>query len=188
MIDDIVKIIGPETRPIVKKVISLSREKDSMFHGVKNPAYLSEIFNKGVLPLTPEGNASYWSTVESLFGSYSGGVWSTQDSSFFRHAHSSGTHIPSQAHLLISSKNDIQLFEEKSGGTILVNEPVLPRQFSYVSIFLSTPDAIQQNSINTYNPAVDRALLYALYLSLSNNFKRVFVDLTSDRDFFNEDF
>ncbi len=63
------EMIGaPELKESVGRVIDLSNERGILVHGVRNYRKLPLIEADGVLPLTPEGSASFWAVGYTIFG------------------------------------------------------------------------------------------------------------------------
>jgi len=63
------EIIGnPQLEAPVGRVIDFSNELGILVHGVKDYKRLPLIEENGVLPLTPEGSASYWASGCAIFG------------------------------------------------------------------------------------------------------------------------
>lgn len=73
----------------VAELVARANAGEYLFHGVKRGEALSDVRAKGILPMTPEGGASYWTSGIQLFGDPTGTNPTDRffNSTFFNYAH-----------------------------------------------------------------------------------------------------
>ena len=130
--EQIARTIGGDVTPQrVSAVIQGLKEGGHYVHGIKKTEYKSDVLEKGILPLTPEGGASYWTSGESVFGSLTAkNELQSYDTTFFQYAHArSGDQSKSVMLMAITNKDLLKQHGIEIKGTdyATIKKPV-PRE------------------------------------------------------------
>jgi hypothetical protein len=126
--EQIAQTIGGEVTPVrVERLIKGLREGGHYVHGIKEVKLKPKILESGILPLTPEGRASYWTTGRSVFGYLVGkDKLQSYDTTFFHYAHARDEGSKRLTMLVAITNGDFlsQLGIELSGEYVRIKEPV----------------------------------------------------------------
>ena len=122
----------PELDESVRRVIDLSNERGILVHGVKDYRSLPLIEADGVLPLTPEGSASFWTVGHTIFGENLGPrkPLTGYDTPFFNYGFSKDKETSERHMILVLTKvpqllGEISDREEKDG--VILIKTLVPR-------------------------------------------------------------
>lgn len=88
MCDEVANTLGVSVEAVAE-LVTLANAGEYLFHGVKRGGAFHDIRVKGILPITPEGDASYWTSGMQLFGDPKGKnpIDRFFNSTFFNYAH-----------------------------------------------------------------------------------------------------
>lgn len=161
------RYLGCDVPELLNSLVQASNEKRMLYHGIRNPKDIASILDKGIMPITPEGDCSYWATGLALFHP-------EDNSPFFNF---SGSHVmPDACELNLAIASHDLLSKEgikadyNADSQLIIKENVPFRAFALVNVMLKHPEASEHQRLRSYRQQAEKLLLRAIILQLYSGF------------------
>jgi nucleoside-diphosphate kinase len=190
-LQEIVEVLHYEPYSWLSDIVNDSNRLKVLYHGIKNPAYLSQIqIDAELRAKTPEcGGCSFWSTGSALF-------LPIDDSPLFRY---SGSYDPAALdsqnrnnfHLSIAAtryddlkEKGIALPDYEPDGQMKIYQAIPTSLLTFVESLVSFPNTTDAHKLREYRQAAERLLLRNIDLQLTLNLpnRRLFKSITLTKD------
>lgn len=138
MCDEVARSLGVRAEAVAE-LVARANAGEFLFHGVKREKAFHDVRTQGILPVTPEGSASYWTSGVQLFGDPTGTnpIDRFFNSTFFNYAHVSyGRDRSSGPAMMIALTRAQDVRKEEASFTfqpdaeLAVHEALPPEDFS----------------------------------------------------------